>query len=418
LTGGCGHGDPGRRKPTKESAVTAAPARPTARPGIWLTRDDCDLDAFRAVVEVATDPADHPYADRVERGVPFYGDTLAADVATAEGRRAVQAELAHTLMHGPGIAVFTRAFAPAVVDRASAVITALIEEQKARGVQTGDHFAAPGSNDRLWSALEKLAVADPGAFADYYANDVVNLVSVAWLGPNYQIVSDPNVVNPGGTAQKAHRDYHLGFMDLDLAAQFPAHVHRLSPVLTLQGAVAHVDMPVGTGPTMYLPHSQKYEPGYLAVGLPEFQEYFERHHVQLPLGKGDAVFFNPALLHGAGTNRTTDVRRMANLLQVSSAFGRAMGTVDTERVAAAVYPTLRARRAAGASDGDLRNVVAAAAEGYPFPTNLDRDKPVGALVPESQAQLVWRALELDWDEATLAAELAAQTLRRRSSLTG
>ncbi len=398
--------------------MTAAPARPTARPGIWLTRDDCDLDAFRGVVEVATDPADHPYADRVERGVPFYGDTLAADVATAEGRRAVQAELAHTLMHGPGIAVFTRAFAPAVVDRASAVITALIEEQKARGVQTGDHFAAPGSNDRLWSALEKLAVADPGAFADYYANDVVNLVSVAWLGPNYQIVSDPNVVNPGGTAQKAHRDYHLGFMDLDLAAQFPAHVHRLSPVLTLQGAVAHVDMPVETGPTMYLPHSQKYEPGYLAVGLPEFQEYFEAHHVQLPLGKGDAVFFNPALLHGAGTNRTTDVRRMANLLQVSSAFGRAMGTVDTGRVATALYPTLRARRAAGASDIDLRNVVAAAAEGYPFPTNLDRDRPVGALVPESQAQLVWRALEDDWDEARLAAELAAQAQRRRSALAG
>jgi ectoine hydroxylase-related dioxygenase (phytanoyl-CoA dioxygenase family) len=393
--------------------VTAAPARA----GAWLTRDDCDLDELRALVEGGTDPADHPYADRVERGVPFYGDTLADDVTTVEGRRAVQAELAHALMDGPGIVVFSGAFAPPVVDRASAVITALIEEQKARGVQTGDHFARPGSNDRLWSALEKLAVADPEAFVDYYANDVVNLVSVAWLGPNYQIVSDPNVVNPGGTAQKAHRDYHLGFMDLDVAAQFPAHVHRLSPLLTLQGAVAHVDMPVETGPTMYLPHSQKYEPGYLAVGLPEFQEYFEAHHVQLPLARGDAVFFNPALLHGAGTNRTTDVRRMANLLQVSSAFGRAMGTVDTERVATALYPTLRARRAAGASEQDLRNVVAAAAEGYPFPTNLDRDRPVGALVPESQAQLVWRALENDWDEAALAAELAAQTQRRRSSLT-
>ena len=224
------------------------------------------------------------------------------------------------------------------------------------------------------------------------------------------------MVNPGGTAQKAHRDYHLGFMDLDLAAQFPAHVHRLSPVLTLQGAVAHVDMPVETGPTMYLPHSQKYEPGYMALGLPEFQEYFDAHYVQLPLRKGDAVFFNPALLHGAGTNRTTDVKRMANLLQVSSAFGRAMGTVDTERVSAAVYPTLRARRAAGAPEQDLRNVVAAAAEGYPFPTNLDRDQPVGRLTPESQAELVWRALENDWDEQTFAAELAAQTARRRSSL--
>jgi ectoine hydroxylase-related dioxygenase (phytanoyl-CoA dioxygenase family) len=392
--------------------VTSAPVRHRA----WLTRDDCDLDDFRAVVEVATDAEDYPHADRVERGVLFYGARLADDIASTEGRRTVQAELAHALMDGPGIVVFTGAFDPAAVDRVTAVVTKLIDEQKARGVQTGDHFAKPGSNDRLWSALEKLAVTSPEAFADYYANDVVNLVSVAWLGPNYQLVSDPNVVNPGGTAQKAHRDYHLGFMELDVAAQFPAHVHRLSPVLTLQGAVAHVDMPVETGPTMYLPHSQKYEPGYLAIGLPEFQEYFEAHYVQLPLRRGDAVFFNPALLHGAGTNRTSDVKRMANLLQVSSAFGRAIGTVETERVSAALYPTLRARRAAGAPEQDLRNVVAAAAEGYPFPTNLDRDQPVGALVPESQAQLVWRALENDWDEETFAAELAAQTERRRSSL--
>ncbi|MDT0352999.1 phytanoyl-CoA dioxygenase family protein [Pseudonocardia charpentierae] len=397
--------------------MTAAPVRPRSGSfGAWLTRDDCNLQDFRAVVEVETDAADYPHADRVERGVLFYGETLADDVATPEGRRAVQAELAYALMDGPGIVVFKKAFEPAVVDRATAVITSLIEEQKSRGVQTGDHFAKPGSNDRLWSALEKLAVTDPETFVDYFANDVVNLVSVAWLGPNYQIVSDPNVVNPGGTAQTAHRDYHLGFMDLDLAGQFPAHVHRLSPVLTLQGAVAHVDMPVETGPTMYLPHSQKYEPGYMAIGLPEFQEYFEQNYVQLPLEKGDAVFFNPALLHGAGTNRTTDVKRMANLLQVSSAFGRAMGTVDTERVSEALYATLRARKAAGAPEKDLQNVVAAAAEGYAFPTNLDRDKPVGRLTPESQAELVWRALQEDWDEQAFTAELAAQTERRRSSL--
>ena len=158
--------------------MTAAPVRNRA----WLTREDCNLDEFRAVVEVETNAADYPHADRIERVVLFYGEAL--DVATPEGRRAVQAELAHALMDGPGIVVFKKAFDPAVVDRATAVITALIEEQKSRGVQTGDHFAKPGSNDRLWSALEKLAVADPETFVDYFANDVVNLVSVAWLGPN------------------------------------------------------------------------------------------------------------------------------------------------------------------------------------------------------------------------------------------
>ena len=43
-------------------------------------------------------------------------------------------------------------------------------------------------------------------------------------------------------------------------------------MLTLQGAVAHCDMPVETGPTLYLPHSQKYAHGYLAYWLDEFQE--------------------------------------------------------------------------------------------------------------------------------------------------
>ena len=81
----------------------------------------------------------------------------------------------------------------------------------------------------------------------------------------------------------------------------------------------------------------------------------------------------------------------------------------------ALYPTLLARKRPGASEHDLRNVIAAAAEGYPFPTNLDRDQPIGSLNPESQAELVWRALENDWDQETFAAELAAQTERRRSA---
>src|SRR5262249_61711951 len=86
------------------------------------------------------------------------------------------------------------------------------------------------------------------------------------------------------------------------AAGFPAAGPRLSPAPPLRGAVAHTDMPAETGPTMYLPHSHKYLPGYLACHRPEFREYFEANHVQLPLSKGDAAFFNPALFHPAGAN--------------------------------------------------------------------------------------------------------------------
>jgi ectoine hydroxylase-related dioxygenase (phytanoyl-CoA dioxygenase family) len=171
-------------------------------------------------------------------------------------------------------------------------------------------------------------------------------------------------------------------------------------VLTLQGAVAHCDMPVESGPTMYLPHSQKYEPGYLAWRLPRFEAYFDAHHIQLPLAKGDAVFFNPALFHAAGTNRSAGIRRTANLLQVSSAFGRAMETVDRAAMAEALLPVLRERRAAGASREWLDNVIAATAEGYPFPTDLDRNPPVGGLAPQSQADGLREALNADHTKET------------------
>jgi hypothetical protein len=81
---------------------------------------------------------------------------------------------------------------------------------------------------------------------------------------------------------------------------------------------------------------------------------------------------------------------MANLLQVSSAFGRAMETVDRVAMCEALYPVLRSY------PGDVENVIAASAEGYAFPTNLDRDQPIDGLAPPTQADLMRRALTEDW----------------------
>ncbi|MCP3767861.1 MULTISPECIES: phytanoyl-CoA dioxygenase family protein [Streptomyces] len=392
-------------------STASTPVQPSAQQRPWLSEQDCDLDAFRALVERTTDRSAYPHACAVERNVLLYD----ADRLALADRREAQAELVRALADGPGIVVVRGAFPdPAVVDRATAVFDALIARQRATGAASGDHFAKPGANDRVWNALEKAALHDPQAFADYYANDVIALVSAAWLGPGYQVTSQVNVVNPGGAAQTVHRDYHLGFLSNEVAAAYPAHVHHLSPVLTLQGAVAHCDMPVESGPTLYLPHSQKYGPGYLAWRLPEFQAYFEEHHVQLPLAKGDAVFFNPALFHAAGANRSADIRRMANLLQVSSAFGRAMETVDRETVTATVYPVLLRARAEGAGEQWQENVIAASAEGYPFPTNLDDDPPVDGLAPPSQADLVRRALREGWTVRTLREALRAGAERRKS----
>ena len=373
----------------------------------WIEPSDGDLDDFHALVSQHTELADYPYASDVRRDVLVYS----ADVVARADRRAVQAEVIRALADGPGVVVFEGAFDADVVDGASEAFAAIIESQHADGVTAGDHFGKAGANDRIWNAAQKLALHAPAVFADYYATDALALVSQAWLGPRYQVTSQVNVVNPGGAPQVPHRDYHLGFVDVDQLAAYPAHVHRMSAMLTLQGAVAHCDMPLQSGPTMLLPHSQRYADGYVAFYRPEFIDYFTQHHVQVPLSKGDAVFFNPALYHGAGANTSTDIRRMANLLQISSPFGRAMEAVNRTAMVRAVYPALLKMQAAGRSERELANVVNSTAEGYAFPTNLDHDQPIGSLAPPSQVETVLAALADGLTPEALDIALDAQNER-------
>ncbi|MHA3020564.1 phytanoyl-CoA dioxygenase family protein [Mycobacterium sp. BMJ-28] len=364
----------------------AAPVTRSA--SAWITESDCALHDFQAQVLRETDPGDYPHAIDVRRNVLIY----AADAIAGADRRALQTELIDALTDGPGVVVFEGAFDHDVLDRASAAFADIIAAQRAAGGAAGDHFGTAGSNDRIWNAAQKLALYAPDVFAQYYSADALALVSQAWLGPRYQVTSQVNVVNPGGAAQVPHRDYHLGFVDTEQLTDYPAHLHRLSPALTLQGAVAHCDMPVPSGPTMLLPYSQRFEAGYIAFYRPEFIDFFAAHQVQLPLRKGDAVFFNPALYHGAGSNVSADISRMANLLQISSPFGRAMESLDRTAMVRAVYPALLAMKRAGHPDRELANAVNATAEGYAFPTNLDSDQPLGSLAPPSQVDAVLAAL--------------------------
>ena len=374
----------------------------------WLDPQACTVADLDALVRTPTQVTDYPLASTITQGVPVY-DCAQIRGASVAAQRALMAEWCRVWQGGPGVLVLQAAFADlAVVDAATAEFHQLIAAERLTGTKA-DHFAKPGANDRVWNALEKLCLAAPEVFAAYYGNPLLAWACEAWLGPAYQVTSQINSVNPGGAAQMAHRDYHLGFLGPEQAARYPAHVHRLSPALTLQGAVAHVDMPVESGPTLYLPHSQKYGPGYLVAGQPDFQAYFDAHHVQLPLKKGDAVFFNPALMHAAGHNRSADIHRLANLLQVSSAFGRVMESVDRLRMCRALYPALRGMAAA-----EQASAVAACAEGYAFPTNLDRDPPLGGLAPESQQALLLQALQEDWPFAQLDAALQQQADKKPS----
>jgi len=373
------------------------------------------LEELVALCSQSLDRAEVPLAATVQKNVPIYDmENLRPDLAQSGARRDLMAEWARVLGQGAGVLVLRSAYADtAPIDRATAAYERIIAREKAAGGGGADHFAAAGANDRIWNSLQKLCLEDPEGFALYFGNPVIDAVCEAWLGPFYQMTAQVNLVRPGGKAQSAHRDYHLGFQSAEVAARFPAHVHILSSVMTLQGAIAHCDMPIESGPTMLLPFSQQVPGGYMAYRRPEITAFFKEHAVQMPLQKGDALFFNPALYHAAGENVSRDINRMANLVQVSSAFGRAMEAVDRIAMCRALFPALLKLQAPGGLDpAAIAAAIGAAAEGYSFPTNLDCDPPVGGLAPETQAALMARALAEGWAETAFDAALDAHAARR------
>lgn len=154
--------------------------------------------------------------------------------------------------------------------------------------------------------------------------------------------------------------------------------------------------------------------GYVAWRNPEIKKYFADNYSQLSLEKGDGAFFNPAVFHAAGTNQTKDIKRMANLTQIGSAFGRTLETVNRQQMSVSIYPALQQRKSAGWSEVALENVIAACSEGYAFPTNLDRDPPLSGLAPQSQADFVRQALRNGDSPQQLCATLDALLTRQQT----
>lgn len=377
----------------------------------YFSQKDCDVAVFKALVQEPLDPDKVPFAHHIEKNVPVYD---IAQVTTAldapRTRQAIMAEWARVFGALSGIIVIKGAIADLdAIDKASALFEQIIDEERAAN-SGGDHFGERGANDRIWNSLQKMCLRDPALFARYFASPSMAAACEAWLGPWYQMTAQVNLVRPGGKAQVCHRDYHLGFMTQEQAQRFPAHAHPLSASLTLQGAVAHCDMPIESGPTKFLPNSQRFAPGYVATLLPEFRDLFEAHHVQVPLEKGDALFFNPATFHAAGDNRSADIQRMANLMQIGSAMGRTLERIDRTAMVQALFPAMRGIALSGPARAA---VIGAAAEGYPFPTNLDTDPPIGGLASESQAELLARALDENMSDADFGAALAANDARRK-----
>ena len=375
------------------------------------------MDSFTQCVETELEPSQVPLAAQVISSIPVYdANAVRKQLGNDASIKQYMQEWGNNFQHGSGIMVIRGCYQDLeLIDQVTDVLTDLIAEEEAGSNAKGDHFAPAGSNSRLWNAHEKLGIRAPELYLKYNANPLVSLVSQSWLGPMYQMTAQVNLVRPGGQAQNCHRDYHLGFVSRDHLFSFPTVVHALSAALTLQAAIAHCDMPVASGPTKLLPFSQRYVPGYIAATLPAFSDYFEQHYVQLPLNKGDMLFFNPATFHAAGENKTDDIHRFANLLQIGSGFGRSIETVDTARICRAIYPALMdACTRNKFSTAELDSIVASSAEGYAFPTNLDLDQPTHSMIPMSEQDLLRQAIAEQWSADQFSQSLEEQAGRRVS----
>ncbi|MGB1287679.1 MAG: phytanoyl-CoA dioxygenase family protein [Aggregatilineales bacterium] len=388
---------------TQKSDYTALPA--------YFTEADIDFEEFKRLCSQTTELADYPLAASIVQNIPIYEGGAITAASDAE-REQYQHEFVRALKDGPGVLAIKGAYADlSVLDRMTVLFREIVAEEKYDDDAKGDHF---GSNERIWNSIQKACVKDPDLFIDYYGNSIMALVCEGWLGPYYRITAQMNNVKPGNKAQSVHRDYHLGFQSGEVVKRFPAHVQVMSQYLTLQGAIVHVDMPLEMGPTVLLPYSQLFDAGYLAYSRPEFVAYFQEHRSQLPLEKGDMVFFSPALFHGAGEN-TTENDRLGNLVQISSAFGRTMETLNNHTMIEAVYEALMKRVEAGTvSDEIIENTIAAAADGYSFPTNLDLDPPIGGNAPQTQQDIMRQAVAEGWSVAQLHDTLEAYANRRQA----
>lgn len=383
--------------------------------------ESLNLDDFKKICARTVDPSTYPLAYAVEHNVPIYDlASFEAEPLTVSTISRLQDEWHHILHTGPGVFVLKNMYAPtrysSTLTTTNAAFDRIIAKEKATSTSKGDHFAASGSNDRIWNSFQKHGLEDPSSFLDYYSNPWLAAVCTAWLGPGYRITAQVNAVHPGGAAQDSHRDYHLGFQEADICAQYPAPTQVTSQFLTLQGAVAHTDMPVESGPTRFLPFSQTYAPGYLTWRRDDFRAFFQERYIALPLALGDGVFFNPALSHAAGANTTSaergGFRRVANLLQISSAFGKPMESVDSLPLVRCTWEALGKKFKEGGGriaamemdpgrDGlvarEVRAFVSAVGEGYPFPTNLDARPPApSGMAPESEQDVLVRGLKAGW----------------------
>ena len=106
---------------------------------------------------------------------------------------------------------------------------------------------------------------------------------------------------------------------------------------------------------------------------------------------------------------------MANLVQVSSAFGKPMETIDTTNIVKACYARMQELHQEQGISADARGAPDdGRPRATPSPATSTSPRPRAAWRPDSQLDLLRQALAEGWPAEQLFAALDQQLLDRRA----
>ena len=99
---------------------------------------------------------------------------------------------------------------------------------------------------------------------------------------------------------------------------------------------------------------------------PESQDYTVQSYVAATLAKCCLLFFNFTLFHAAGQNDTADIKRSADLSQISSVFGTLMESVDALKLVERAWDAMSSTYEMHELSAELESFISVTAEGHPF----------------------------------------------------
>ena len=126
---------------------------------VWYTEAACDIEEFAGLVNQTATLSDYPHASAVEKNVVIYrASEVISATATADGRKAILAEICDVFARGPGVAVFKGTYTDkSVIDAA----TSTPSSPKRRTARSVAAIISPSRAPMTVSGTRSKSIASP-----------------------------------------------------------------------------------------------------------------------------------------------------------------------------------------------------------------------------------------------------------------